>query len=241
MILQRPVAFSLRNPVTHAFIIAPSLLTEAPVEQFLNSCLSWPALPATTLLACVTLYWALALLGAVDFDFLNVEFDFDMDVEADVSVLQIGFLPVRWLNIGSVPTMLWVTVFALSAWFTGRLWGFPEPHASFHWRTDLVAIVRDFGIAAFVTKAVTQPLRGRFDPEEPNRPEQLLGRVCHVTTSEVTQTFGEAELQTDGAPLKLKVRSREAGIGKGDSVLIVDFEAEGNLYFVTPFEVPQLT
>ncbi|MCR9199806.1 MAG: hypothetical protein NXI04_14295 [Planctomycetaceae bacterium] len=213
------------------------------MEQFIEGCLSWPALPATTLLACVVLYWVLALLGAVDLDFLSIDLDFDMDVEVggDVSVLQVGFVPVKWLNIGSVPTMLWVSIFSLSGWFIGRIWGSPEPHPHFEWTSDTVAIIRDFGVAAFVTKAATQPLRGRFEPEEPNRAEDLLGRICQVTTSEVTSTFGEAELPTDGAPLKLKVRSRDAAIGRGDSVLIVDFQAEGNLYFVTPFDAPDLS
>lgn len=181
------------------------------------------------------------MLGAVDLDFMDVDLDLDMDIDADVSIFQVGFVPIKWLNIGSVPTMLWVSVFAVSGWFVGQLWNSPEPHPHFDWSTDLIAQIRNFGIAAFITKAATQPLRGRFDPVEPNRSEDLLGRICHVTTMEVSETFGEAELITDGAPLKLKVRSREKDISKGDSVLIVDFESDGNLYFVTRFELPSMT
>ena len=79
-------------------------------------------------------------------------------------------------------------------------------------------------------------MRGRFDPVEPNKAEDLIGRVCVVTTSKVTDSFGEAELPTDAAPLKLKVRSRDTTIQKGDTVVLIDFHSEGNLFGVAPLE-----
>ena len=212
------------------------------MEQFIENCLAWPSFPATVLLGLVCLYWLLMMLGAVDLDFLDIDVDLDMDVDVDIdgspSILQFGFLPFKWLNIGSVPTMLWVSIFSLLAWMVSRLWNSPLPHPSFEWTTDIIAMTRDFGIAALLTKAATQPLRGKFDPVEPNKSEDLVGKLGIVTTSEVTETFGEAQLETDGAPLKLKVRNSHEDISKGDTVLIVDFHAEDNLYFVTKFDVP---
>lgn len=212
------------------------------MEQFIQNSMNWPSFPATILLGLVCLYWVLMMLGAVDLDFLDIDVDLDMEMDVDVtghaSILQFGFLPFKWLNIGSVPTMLWVSVFSLFAWMVSRLWNSPLPHPSFDWTTDLLAITRDFGVAALLTKAATQPLRGRFDPVEPNQQQDLVGKVCVVTTSEVTETFGEADLATDAAPLKLKVRNTHDNISKGDTVLIVDFQSEGNLYFVAKYEVP---
>lgn len=174
------------------------------------------------------------ILGAVDLDFLNIDFDMDMDVDinADPSILQFGFLPLKFLNIGSVPTMLWISIFAVAGWMVSRLWNSPAPHPAFQWDTDLVAVIRDFGIAAFITKLTTQPLRGRFDPVEPNKAKDLIGKVCIVTTSEVSPTFGEADLATDGAPLKLKVRNSKGEITKGDTVLITYYREEENAYLV---------
>lgn len=208
------------------------------MEQFLESCFSWPTLPASILLLCVSLYWALMMLGAVDLDVLDldVDFDTDIDVDADISILQVGFVPIKWLNIGSVPTMLWISIFSLANWMVSRAWSSPAPHDVYQFGPDTLAIFRDFGIAALITKAFTQPLRGRFDPVEPNRAEDLVGRICTVTTSEVTETFGEAELPTDAAPLRLKVRNTNEEINRGDAVLIVDFETEGNLFFVTKYD-----
>jgi hypothetical protein len=204
------------------------------VEQFIESCFSWPSWPASVLLLCVCVYWMLMIFGAVDLDFLNIDVDLDLDVDidADISALQIGFVPLKWLNIGSVPTMLWGSIFALIAWLVSRLWNSPLPHPSFTWSTDPLAIMRDFGVAAMLTKVITQPLRGRFDLVEPNKAEDLVGQTCVVTTSEVTETFGEAEFATEGAPLRLNVRNDKGDISKGDTVLITYFRGETNVYVV---------
>ena len=207
------------------------------MEQFIENCFAWPTWPATVLLLCVCGYWLLMMLGAVDLDFLDVDLDMDVEVDADPSILQFGFLPLKFLNIGSVPTMLWVSVFALTGWMVSRLWNSPLPHDAFLWKADTIAIVRDFGIGALLTKVITQPMKGRFDPVQPNMPATLVGRICVVTTTEVSDTFGEADLPTDAAPLKLKIRNSEGNISKGDNVVIVDFRSEDNIYFVRRADV----
>lgn len=204
-------------------------------ELFVEGCFSWPSYPATLFLLLVGAYWVLVMIGALDLEFLDLgflDFDLDADIDTDVSVLQVGFLPLKWLNLGSVPTMLWVSVFAIAGWMTSRLFNSPAPHPSFDWLADGQAILRDTGIAIFITKCVTQPLRGRFDPVEPNQALDLIGTTCTVTTSEVTASFGEAEYTTNGAPLKLTVRAVEQSLAKGDAALIVDFDPNQNLYLV---------
>lgn len=213
------------------------------MEQFLHNCFSWPTLPASLLLLAVCFYWLLMIFGAVGLDFLDIDLDLDMDadVDVDVSILQLGFVPLRHLNIGAVPTMLWLSVFALAGWVTARLWNSPLPHDTFQWSADSMAILRNAGVAVMLTKLITQPLRGRFDPVEPNKAESLVGQTCTITTTEVNEQFGEASLATDGAPLRLKVRNSTDTLQKGDSAVIVNFETEGNLYFVEPAPLDNAT
>jgi hypothetical protein len=206
------------------------------VTQFIEACFSWPSFPATLLLLVVCGYWMLVMVGAMSIEILDFDLDFDLDVDADASILQIGFVPLKWLNLGSVPTMLWISVFSFSAWVVSRLIDSPDPHAVFDWASDSRALIRDFGIAVFITKCVTQPLRGRFDPVEPNTIDQLIGSTCTVSTSQVTETFGEAVYATEGAPLKLMVRTIEGSLSKGDEAKIVDVLADKNIYIVQPIE-----
>ncbi|MCH2202898.1 MAG: hypothetical protein MK102_13075 [Fuerstiella sp.] len=205
------------------------------MEQFIESSFSWPTWPASVLLLCVCGYWTLMVFGVVDLDFLDLDLNFDVD--SSTSILEIGFVPLRFLNLGSVPTNLWLSVFALTGWMVSRLWNSPLPHPTFNWPSDSMAILRDGGVAAALTKIITQPLRGRFDPVEPNRSADLVGKHCVITTTEVTETFGEAELATDGAPLRLKVRNDSGQLKKGDFAVIVDVQTKGNTYFVEPESV----
>lgn len=204
------------------------------MDQFIEGCFSWPSLPATVLLLLICGYWCLVMLGALDMDVLDLDLDIDLDADMDMdsSILQVGFIPLKWLNIGSVPTMLWLSVFALTGWMASRLLNSPTPHTSLELATDGLAILRDTGIAVFLTKCLTQPLRGRFDPKEVNLAKDLIGGNCKVTTSEVTESFGEAEYSTDGAPLKLRVRTEEANLARGDEAVIVGFQREQNVYLI---------
>ena len=202
------------------------------MSEFIEGCFSWPSYPATLLLLLVCGYWLLVMLGALDLDWLDIDLDFDVDADVDASVLQLGFVPLKWLNLGSVPTMLWVSVFALVYWVVSRLINSPAPHAMFELMSDGPANLRDVGIAVFITKCVTQPLCGRFDPVEANRAQDLIGKRCVVTTSEVTDSFGEAEYATDGAPLKLRVRADNESLTRGDDAVIVAFDPEQNVYLI---------
>ena len=202
------------------------------MDQFIEGCFSWPSLPATVLLLLVCGYWCLVILGALDMDILDFDLDIDLDADVDASILQVGFIPLKWLNIGSVPTMLWLSVFSLTGWMASRLMNSPTSHVNLDLATDGLAILRDMGIAMLITKGVTQPLVGKFDVVEPNTAAKLIGSTCTVTTSEVTDSFGEARFATDGAPLKLTVRAENEPLAKGDQALIVAFDSETNSYLV---------
>ena len=99
--------------------------------QFIEGCFAWPSLPATILLLLICGYWCLVMLGALDMDVLDFDLDFDLEADVETSILQVGFIPLKWLNLGSVPTMLWLSVFALSGWMASRLINSPLPHPNF--------------------------------------------------------------------------------------------------------------
>jgi len=204
------------------------------ISDYLQVCFSGANLPASILLVLVMFYWLMVILAGLDFDFFD--FDFDMDAEPDFeSALSFGFVVLRFLNIGRVPIMIWTSTFALTFWLLSmlldRLLDNPE-----HREAIFNAVqygIRNFAIAILLTKVFTQPLRDKFDAKEPNRVEDLIGMHCSITTTEVTESFGQAEYRTEAAPLLLNVRTRETPLAKGDQAVIVDHDAEENVYFVT--------
>jgi len=198
------------------------------VTGFFETCLRWPIVPATILVVFSCIYWLLVILGALDIDVLDFDLDFDADAD---SILGFGWVGMRFLNLGEVPLMLWLSLFGLSWWTFTLLVDQDMPQDD--WLPILLVIVRNIGIALVLTKLLTQPLRGRFEHKEPNPTKEMIGRTCLVTTSEVTETFGHAECQVEGAPLLLQVRSRAGTLHKGDVAVIVDFDSENHLYYVT--------
>lgn len=199
------------------------------MQEFIDACLSGPTLPATILLIVACVYWVFALAGALDLDL----FDFDLDVDADPhghSLSDIGFISLRFLNLGRVPLMIWMSVFALTFW-TASMVIDPTRTYSTGGETAL-AILRNAGLALVATKLLTQPLRGKFDVHEPNPAEELIGRTCVITTSEVTERFGWAQLQTEASPLALSVRSVEGTLSRGDVAEICGYDPENRAYLV---------
>ena len=207
------------------------------MPEFLETSFMWPTLPATLLVLVCCTYWLMVMLGALTVDALHIDFhDIHFDTDVDGSLLDLGFVPFRFLNLGRVPLMFWLSVFGLSAWVVSRviLTNFEhlEPHSGFDFTNVSLAIVRDFAIAAAITKILTQPLCGKFDVVEPIGSKDLLGKTCRVTTNEVTDKYGEANFATDAAPLVLHVRAAEETLSKGDFAKIVDYSPEENIYFV---------
>jgi hypothetical protein len=219
----------------------------AEVTQYLQTCFSGANLPASSLLVLVMVYWLMLILAGLDLDFLNFDLDVDADADVDMDIdgvdgdghlsdtVGIGFVVLRFFNIGRVPIMVWVSIFAITYWLLSVVLDrFLDDEGR---RTELFYAVqygvRNFAVAVVLTKIFTQPLRGKFDPSEPNKPEDLIGKKCVVTTTDVTQSFGQAQYETEAAPLLLNVRTREKPLAKGDVAVIVDHDAEENIYFVT--------
>ncbi|QDT96010.1 hypothetical protein [Gimesia aquarii] len=199
------------------------------MSELIQASMNWPTLPATVLLGLCLLYWLSVILGFMDFDFL----DFDLDVEIGTegaSVLDFGFIGIRFLNIGEVPVMLWLSIFSLSMWMLSI--NFDSDVKIQDFMDYLPLALRNIGISLVVTKLITQPLRGYFKFTPPNEVETLLGKTCHVTSSTVSEQFGQGEMEAEGAPLKLHIRSEDKTIHKGDLVRLTDYNSEKQFFYV---------
>jgi hypothetical protein len=211
-------------------------------SDFLLICFSGANLPACILLVGVILYSLIGIIVGLDFD-LGVDVDVDIDADADFDVdadpsfgstLGLGFVVLRFFNIGRVPLMIWAGVFAICYWMISIAFDrFVDDRAC---REQLLYAVqygvRNLAVAVVVTKIFTHPLRDRFAFKEPNRLVDLMGQQCTITTSTVTDSFGQAEYKTEATPLRLNVRAKEAPLSKGDTAVIVGFDKEKSVYFV---------
>jgi hypothetical protein len=214
------------------------------MTELLQTCIVGGNIIPTTLLCLFLVYWLFVLTGAVGLELFDFDLDLDVDADVDVdagidiggtggsfnSMLSTGVVALKFLNIGNVPIMLWASLFSLSLWTLTMLLDDPSNHESLFRETMI--LIRNGFFSLILAKVLTQPLRGRFEPVEPNRPRDLIGTACVITTSEVTETFGQAQHEAQGAPLLLNVRTTAGPLAKGDTAVIVDFDPQQRVYFV---------
>jgi len=197
------------------------------MQTFFEHCLEWPTLPFSVVLTIALFYWLLVIFGLFDLDFFDIDLDWDVETSSPLSV---GFVSFRFLNIGSVPVMLWGTCFAFTGWMLSmQLDHNPVPT---QFNDIAMALARNAGIALLATKLLTNPLRGRFDPPQPNRVQDLLGQTCTITSKAVSQTFGQAKVDVGAAPLLLNVRCESNTLKKGDQAILADYSESDRIYYV---------
>jgi hypothetical protein len=184
-------------------------------------------LPYTVLLGLFMLYWLLVALGALDDQDLDADGDFDGDGDLAGGAL-------HFINLGEAPLMVALSIFSLSLW-TGSM-------IANHYLTDqrpllaLAAVIPNLIASAVITRYITLPLRPVFRLLKAHEaePKSLVGRVGRIVTSTATESFGQAEIDTQGSPILVMVRS-EPGVvlTRGTPVVIFSEDTERDLYHVT--------
>lgn len=187
----------------------------------------WPNWVSGGLLGLCMLYWLIALIGA-PLDFLDFDLNLDADTDVgDTSILGGVLGPfLKFLNIGDVPIVVWLTPKALT-WFITGVVGYPKVQDMptwTHWALAWGGIVAGL----LVAKIVTQPLKpifseaGEESAADGNR--KLIGQEVSVISGTIdTQTLGQVEFSNDGPPQRLSARADSDShvFHRGDRAVIV--------------------
>ena len=210
------------------------------VAEYFEQCFTMPVLPATVLMMLIVSYGFLVILGALDFEL----FDFDLDVDADADIgafTSVGFVTLKFFNIGEVPVMIWVSIYGLAWWTISLLLLLVFDQTSVDSNATLL-VVRNIAASVLLTKFVTAPLAKFFAKPPRFRPEDLIGRECEISTFEATAEFGQAKCQTEAAPLildvKLDVKTSVVKLTKGERAFIVDYDSEQKIHYVVAASEP---
>ena len=227
------------------------------MSEFLSECFNSVNLPISALLVIMLAYWAMIMVGVFGFDAIDLDFDADLDlgVDADVgfSVDATGtpqaastsfsggsttsgsdgaFRAVfEYFYLGEVPLViigsffvfyLWILTVTLNHYF----------NAEQSWITALLFLVPNILVSLIAMRYTMIPFAMIFKkpPPESKTRDALLGMIGVVTTSEVTEDFGQVEVQrTNDVELRLNVRTKPGQrLGKGDAAKLISFDhAEG--------------
>ncbi|WP_455212617.1 hypothetical protein [Kaarinaea lacus] len=205
------------------------------MADFLNIVTSFPTVVFTVLLGVIFVYWLLAILGAVDIDML------DLDVDADVS--SVGGLTglLSTLGLSGPPVTVILSVLIVSSWlvsyFASAYLLVLVPWDMLYEFIGAGLLVGSFVVSIPVTAQLIKPLKSLFKVHTAKSKSQFIGATCKITTMEVTDKFGQAEIDDGEAGIIVSVRANTPNVlSKGDKAVVTSYDQNKNTYVVVPEE-----
>lgn len=203
------------------------------MADFLNIVSSFPTVVFTVLLGVILLYWLLAILGAVDIDVL----DMDLDVDTDIS--NVGGLTglLSTLGLSGPPVTVTLSVLTILSWlfsyFSSAYLLVLVPWDMFREFIGAGLLVGCFIVSIPVTAQVIKPLKGLFVVHSAKSKSHFIGATCKITTLEVSETFGQAEIDDGQARIIVSVRANTPNaLTKGDKAKVTSYDKEKGTYEV---------
>ena len=207
------------------------------MNELLETAFSLVNLPYTVLVLVIVVYWLLVIIGLLDISSFDFDIDADADFDADIDV---GHFPglghdiAGFLNFGEVPVMFYVSIVVLSMWIgsleVNRLLGNESIWFA------LALAIPNLITGLLVAKIVTTPFKWLDAGKEENN--EFEGKECLVSSTEVTEGFGECEILDADAPIKIFARTANGEVlNKGDAAVIVQrLTPRENVYLVTKYQ-----
>lgn len=200
------------------------------MTEFLKACILPINLPFTILLGLFSVYWLFVILGAIDMDLFHADWMPDMHID-DTG----GFSFLEFLGIGDVPVMLVFSVLTAFAWWFSLVSNFFVNAGNSLW-VGLGLLIPNILLTIFLTGLLMKPLSRIFADPDKDAMKKIVYRTGTVTTSEVTTSFGQIEIETAGAPITINVRTTgDLVLKKGEKALVYDEDKEKGIYFVEKY------
>jgi len=207
------------------------------MDPFYDNVSSFPTALFTVLLGVCVLYWAGAVLGMVDIDFLNIDTDIDLNAESSNTTPDVlAGLLLRFGLVG-VPVVVSLSLVVLFGWiicyYLVHFLLAAIDNGYLRFLFGLPIFVGSLFAATWITSKLIKPLRPLFAKATTETHKHIIGQVVIVRSSRVDANFGEATLNDGGAGLILKIRSTgEDKFSKGDRVVIFERLNNDNIYRV---------
>jgi hypothetical protein len=145
-----------------------------------------------------------------------------------------GLRPVgRFAGYGRVPLLVLLTLVVVPATVASALGSAVAPEAG--GRVALGALA----LGLLVARVGARALQPRFRRPPPPPEEHVIGRVATLVSDRVDAAFGEAEVALGDHARRLDVRcDMPTGLGRGDRVRVLGYDADRAAWLVRPDESP---
>lgn len=145
------------------------------------------------------------------------------------------------LGFAGIPLTVSVSLVGFLSWTLSLLSAGPI-HSALEGRLPSWLVSGTLGLVCFVAALAlsglaVRPLRPVFVARRAPGREELMGRVCNISSGSVTDRHGHATFEDGGAGLILNVICSKANaLKRGDPALILGYDAERDAYDVEPVD-----
>ncbi len=220
--------------------------------EFLQAAfLTMPTAIFSVLLILVILYWLTVIFGALDLELFDGLFEAadglaegavegameGLAESADAVVERPGCL--SQMGFGEVPYSISGSLIILFAWIfsyggmalAGKIAAVALGGIALILGVALVAVVLAVGATAVALRPISKLVVGEASTVR----QDLVGRVCTVTTQSVDEKFGQAEVTDRGAAILIQVRSIEVNVlARGSKALVFEYDRAKEVFLVMP-------
>lgn len=175
------------------------------------------------------LYWIIAIIGVLDLDFLDFEFD-GLEQSDVLSALFV------FLNVAELPFMLFFSILTLNFWVLSMLLYY-LPLVTGGLLNGLL-LIPILVISMFLTKYETLPLKGIFKTsnQHDERMIPIVHGLCTLRCSINGGRLGQAEVEVEGEAtsiiINVKSDSVEDTFEKGEVAFIGSKDTDKNMYYI---------
>ncbi|GMQ57754.1 hypothetical protein AN1V17_21490 [Vallitalea sediminicola] len=180
------------------------------------------------------MYWIIVIIGAFDFDFLDI----DIDVGADNSGPFYAIL--AFLNVGELPFMLVFSIFALNFWIISMLMYY-LPFVVVGGLLNGILLIPVMIISVLFTKCETIPLKGifKYSNMQDNRGNQVIEQLCILMCEMKDGRLGQARIKRDGASLIINVKSEydKESFDKDEVAFVSRKDTDKDIYYIVKLDL----
>ncbi len=208
--------------------------------EFLRELVTIANLPITILMILVVLYWLMVILGVLGMDAIDLDLGMDADVDLDLDPgldADAGGIfgeALAFMHLGEVPVMIVGSMVVFFMWLLTVASNLVLNAEHSVW-VSVAFVVPNVIISFLVSKAIIWPFLHIFKNDESlvQTRENMIGETGVVKTSQVTEKFGQVEIQIDGPAIVINARTRAGEqLAKGDCAKIIAYNSANDTFTV---------
>lgn len=206
--------------------------SRSPVNDFLQTALTFPTVAYSVLLAVCAVYWLLAATGLADGDAVDAM----MGGEGDAGDAGAAAAMLSRLGLPGVPLMVVLTTVSFAAWvgtYFAHLLVLRHMPEDARTPAGVGTLLGMLVPALAVTSLALRPVSRMMVKLRPATDASLLGKAGVIVTPTLTSDAGRAAVDDGGAGLILQVRHGDPGaLARGDRVVLIEYLEGENAYLV---------